>query len=276
MPEFQLFRIKVYLPEQAILPIPGVTRRDLIILNSLKELPIYHSHKGFWSIGNLHQVSNRCIYFRIGRTTKRTGGEYVNGNFMDKEDDDASYTHAMIDTYSGVCAIAYNYKVSSNPFTIGNMLVRLLNSSTTSHINKCSFDIKQIIDPADFVAQLYDAHKITKFWYTFSRPNITDVNEYFMIPAQKATDLINAKNGKSELYGSELNPNVAEKVSNSVGAVGEEAGATIYENHGSKPKRIRLKNNPVTFDIEEVKQETHLVLLWERMMSVYKKIRSAD
>lgn len=85
MPEFQVFRLKVYPSKQISLFEKGKKPADTL-KDVIESLPSAELRKGMiWHIGNVKKLDDAGLYFRIGRTTTSTIEIYQDGNFLDQE-----------------------------------------------------------------------------------------------------------------------------------------------------------------------------------------------
>ena len=84
MLEFLIFRIKVFPPSQESL-FPDERRAPQQILReAIRALPELELRQGFvWHIGNVAEIEDDALYFRIGRTSKTTIEVYRDGKFSD-------------------------------------------------------------------------------------------------------------------------------------------------------------------------------------------------
>ncbi|MFA4966686.1 MAG: hypothetical protein WC624_00480 [Candidatus Margulisiibacteriota bacterium] len=275
MLEFQLFRIKVVQLSQTAL----FSRRDIKPSELLKEaivsLPKDDKERMLiWHIGNIEEVDNNGLYFRIGRTTPQTTERYKDGVFVEEMDEIAPYTHVLIDIEKEVCAIAKKIKVSPTSKGTARQLIRLLNYSEIKKRDNIEFEISDIKDPDDFISHIKKAHSVSKYWLTFSRPNPIDNDDLVVKPLEAMLQGLGADKGKTEFDGKDLDRERLETLSRSIAATGEEAGATIKKNEKDRGTRRRLRGNPVIIKVEDVAREKghHLELL-KIIRSTYENIR---
>jgi hypothetical protein len=276
MIEFQLFRVKVFFPEQMSLLEPPRSRSE-ILREVIESKPEAQLRRGIqWHIGNVEEVGTNALYFRVGRTTTSTLEFFEDGKFADQLFETAPYTHAVIDLPSEVCVIAKKPQLSHQTTGIANQLARLFEHSETALRLETEFKIGEINDPEDFISQLKSAYLISKFTVWFTQPNPWDVNEDFIRPAQKLVRASNGKQGKTELKGERLNPEVLEDISRSAAATSDDAVAWIKPTATKRRVKKRLKGNPVVLQQEDVDSKDSRQHLVQRMLELYEKVRHSS
>jgi hypothetical protein len=228
-----------------------------------------------WHIGNVTNLDQAGLYFRVGRISRSTIEIYneEEGNFLDQEFEMAPYTHALVDVDLELCAIARKTKLSPTTIGIARRFIRLLNNSTKAHELNASFEIDELKDPDDFINHLMTAYSISKFWVRFSRPNAFDANEDFVKPFQKMLNESNGEKGKAELQGSNLKSEPLGAVARSAAATGDDAGALIKPSEGARKVKKQLKGNPVNISEEDVADDIQKRNLLQRIRNLYRQIR---
>ena len=273
MPEFQVFRLKVYPSKQSSL-FEKEKRPADILKEVIESLPSAELRKGMiWHIGNVRELDKAGLYFRIGRTTTSTIEIYQDGNFLDQEFETAPYTHALIDTNLEICAIAKKTRLSLSILGIANQLVKLLNESEKGRYFQLGFEIDEITDPEDFIAYLHKALAISKFWITFSKPNPFDVNKDFIEPMGRLLRESNGERGKTELQGESLSPDKLEALARSAASTGDNAGALLVPSQTETKVKKHLKGNPVMLKQEDLSDDDQKRNLLEKIRALYHKIR---
>jgi hypothetical protein len=276
MIEFQLFRVKVFLPQQMSLLEPPRPRSD-ILREVIESKPEAQLRRGVqWHLGNVEQIGTDALYFRVGRTTTSTLEFFEDGKFADQLFETAPYTHALIDLPTEVCVIAKKTQLSHQTTGIANQLARLFEHSETALKLETEFKIGEINDPEDFISHLKSAYLISKFTVWFTQPNPFDVNEDFIRPAQKLVRASNGHQGKTELKGQSLNAKVLEDISRSAAATSDDAVAWIKPTATKRRVKKRLKGNPVILQQEDVDDTESRGRLVQRMLDLYKKVRNSS
>ena len=273
MLDFQLFRVKVYIPSQINFFIMNKSPTE-ILKEIVFSLPSAELKRGMiWNIGNVTPIDETGIYFRIGRMSKSTIEVYQNGNFLDQEFEIAPYTHVLLDINLEVCAIAKKSKLSAKTAGIVNQLARLLNKSDKASYFDVEIEVNEISDPNDFITHLKQAFAISKFWLTFSRPNSFDANSDFEKPLQRLLKEIEGEKGKLELQGDSLKAGSLEDITRSLASTGNDASALLVEEKGRKGVRKYLRGNPVFILEEDIVDDQQKRDFFRRIREVYYKIR---
>lgn len=275
--EFQLFRIQVYPPIQGQLFEPRKTPSE-ILKEVIYSLPSARLRRGMtWHVGNVTQLDEKALYFRLGRITQQTREVYHDGQFEEQAFEEAPYTHVLLDLELEVCAVARKIKLAVNTARIARQLARLLEKSTGNVKLQADFDIKEIYDPKDFLTHLRQARVISKFWVTFSRPNAFDVNKDFIKPMQKLLNESAGDEGKTELEGDNLNKDSLEELARSAASVGNDAGALLQPQEKRHRVRKSLKGNPATYvteaDIADEQQKKNMI---QEIRDMYQRLRGGQ
>jgi acyl-CoA synthetase (AMP-forming)/AMP-acid ligase II len=272
MLEFQLFRIKV-LSKQMVFN--GTKKPSEILLETINSLPSAETRRDMiWHVGNVSKIDETGLYFRVGRTTKAKREIYQEGKgFIDEEFEEAPYTHVVVDIPIEVCAIAKKAKLSPTRKGIANQLARLLSNSTTGQYYEAEFEIDLLKDPEDFVTHLRKAYAISRFWMTFTRPNPFDVKHDFTEPVSRLLKEVQAQKGKAQVEGKNLKPQILEELTHSAAAAGNEAVARLQRDEKEKPTIMRLSDNPVSLEHEDVSTDEQKKSLLNKVREVYRKVR---
>jgi len=269
---FHLFRVKV-LPLKQMILFERKGSPSQILRETILSFPSFEFRKGkVWQIGNVTQIDEHGIYFRVGRTSKSTLEIYRDGNFVDQQFDAAPYTHVLLDMQLELCAIARKSRLSPKPKGIAGQLNRVLNQSTKAKEFGARFEIVEINDPHDFLIHIRSAYSITKFWITFSLPNIFDTDD-FIKPMQRLLKETSGESGKTELKGDSLNPENLEALTRSAASAGNDAGAVLQPERDRKRVWKFLRGNPVTITQEELSNQEEMLGLLGQMRQIYEQIR---
>jgi hypothetical protein len=276
MLELQLFRIRIFPSTQGELFSQELTREE-ILNRVIRSLPQIETRKrSVWHIGNVSDIDANSLYFKLGRTTISTVEMYRDGNFVDEPFEVAPYTHVFLDSQLEIVAIAKKQRLSPKTTGIANAFIRLLNESNVSRQLHVRFEIDALSDPDEFVAQLSKAYSVTKFWFSFKRPNPIDVNKDYIKPMQLLLHESDGNEGKTELKGDTLKPEVLQDLTRSAAATGDNAGATIQFEQAGQKVRKSLRQNPVIISQDEVAEAEDKKGLLERMRSIYRRIRGKN
>lgn len=275
MLDFQIFRIKVFPPAQTKLFEADKTPQQILV-EAISGLPEAESRAGLiWHIGNVSQIDDSSLYFRIGRTSKSTFEVYNDGRFVDEEFETSPYTHVVLDTELEVCGIARKRKLARTTNGIARQLARLLNQSVRARAIGARFEISMINDPEDFITRLKGAYAIEKFWMTFTRPNAIDVEEDYIKPMERLLSEAEGRRGKTELEGADLEVEVLEQLSRSAASTGDDAGASIRPEPEVKI-RVSLRGNAVDIAQDSIDTEDDKMTIIERLRARYESIREGS
>ncbi len=277
MLEFQLFRIQVYPPIQGQL-FEQRKAPSQILKEVIYSLPSAKLRRGMtWHVGNVTEIDEKALYFRLGRITQLTREVYHDGRFDEQAFEEAPYTHVLLDLELEVCAVAKKIKLAVKTARIGRQLVRLLEKSEGNVKLQADFDIKEIYDPKDFLTHLRQARLISKFWVIFSKPNAFDVNKDFIQPMQKLLSESEGDQGKTEVEGDSLNKDSLEELARSAASVGNDAGALLQPMEKGRRVRKSLKGNSATYTTEEdIAEDKQKKSIMKDIREVYQRLRSGE
>jgi hypothetical protein len=273
MLEFQLFRIGIYFNNQIEIFDPKLSRIE-ILKNILDEKPSLTVLGKNWHIGNIYEIGDFAYYFRLGRTSKSTLEMFEEGNFIESEFETSPYTHVLLNTSLEVCAIAKKNKLSPSIKGIANRLINLFQVSTIISKNNINTEIKEIIDPKDFISYLRTSYAIKNFWVNISRPNAFDADEDFTKPIQSITNEIEARETRIELKGNYLNYLKLESITRSAASTGNKVGATIQQESNGTLKRIKLEGNNIILEVDNKIFEDDKYKFMNNLINYYKQIKN--
>jgi hypothetical protein len=276
MLDFQLFRVKVFPENQERLFRDEKTPPD-ILKESILTVHKTELRKGrVWHIGNVSEIGENAIYFRIGRLATSTLEVYSDGNFVDREFETAPYTHCILDIDIELAAIAKKTSLASRVETIANCLIRLLNLSETAEFYGATFEIDYLTDPEDFIKHLETAYEITRFWVDISRPNVMDVDKLLVGPFEKYIEAADGDKGRAIVEGKGLKLETAEAVARSAATTGDDAGATIKPDEKARKIRKRLKTNPLIARWDDLYDEEEMRNFRDYLRELYRRIREGN
>lgn len=265
MLEFQLFRIKVFpSAQESLFPDERKTPQQILV-QGIRSLPELELRKGFvWHIGNVSEIDDEGLYFRLGRTSRTTIEIYRDGKFLDQEFPVSPYTHAVLDTSLEICAIARKSKLSKTPKGLGSQLQRLLLESAIARHLRVAFEVSAVTDPEDFIAHLRSAHSISKFWLTFTKPNAIDADRDFIKPMERLLSEADGNKGKAIVEGESLRSETLEALARSAASTGDDAGASLQIETDQSRTHVTLRGNvAVVTNDEPQDDEEKRGLLWK-------------
>lgn len=273
MPDFQLFRVKLYESPHLF---DDLTRPQ-ILMHVLGLSPVIEPRKGvIWHIGKLQALGPDAAYFRLGKTTTSTLEVFREGDFVEAEFESAPYTHVIVDSAQGVAAIARKPRLAPNAEGIARQLERLLNDADWTRSRHHEFEIDPLKDPEDFLKYLRSATAVTRFVVTFTRPNPLDIDEDITGPFQRWLGTANATDGKAEIEGDDLDATKLEAVARSAAATGNNATAVLSLEEEARPVKKSLRGGPVTVTHEDVSSQEEKLSLLERVRVVYRRIAGTN
>jgi hypothetical protein len=252
----------------------GPKKPSEILLETIKSLPSAEIRNGMiWHLGNICEIDENGLYFRVGRTTKAKREIYQDGNFTDEEFEEAPYTHIILDIPIEVCAIAKKAKLSPSPKGIANQLIKLFAGSEPARHYGAKFEIDWLKNPEDLIAHLKRAYTISRFSMTFSRPNPFDVEEDIIGPFSKFIKEAQAEKGKAQVEGENLKPQLLEDLTRSAAATGNDAMARLQLDKEQPQTTIHLRENPVFIQQDDVSDDEQKRTLLDKVRQIYRKVR---
>lgn len=272
MAQFQLFRIRVERPEQPDLRDRKRSPRELLV-EAIKERPEAELYRGsVWHIGNIAEIDDQALYFRVGRVKEAQVEKFKGGDFVDQESDVAPYTHAILDVPLQMCAIGSNTKVANTIEDIANRLARLLGNSTIGVELGYSFVSSSVKDPKPFLSHVREAHRIESYRVTFSPPNILDAERDFFGPFSRYAEAANAKKGETQVTGESLDKEAIEDITRTAASAGEDASAKLVPEEGRGAVEKSLKDNPARLEGQAETRDGQRGLL-DRIRELYEEIK---
>ena len=245
--EYHLFRAKFIKSHQRNLFDQNITASELM-KSAINEKPSSELRKGYhWHIGNIHFFNNDTGYFAIGRTTTLSIEKFdeTTGNFTEEETESSPYTYCVFDASIGLIGIAKKTNLAPTTQGIANKIEKLFSLTSGVIENNITVEIRPIPDPDGFICAINRAYRVLRFTATFRGPNPFDADEYFQKPLSTYAAVANASNGRTIIYGDDLNREVLTEVTKSSAATGNEASARIQTSQKQKPTTVNLKGNPI-------------------------------
>ena len=274
MLDFQLFRLKVF-------RIPGslFSTEDSsasLVRSAVLSRPERKSRQGVvWHVGNVEPIDDAALYLAFGRTTRANLPLFnaADRSFVEQEFESAPFTHVIVDTELGLCAIARKTQLASITNILARHLNRVLNDSPPAYEKNVRFAIEPIADPEQFIEQLRQAQSVLGFSITFSLPNPFDANADFQLPMERLLQEAEGTKGKTSISGPHLDPDVLEELSRSAAATGNDASAKLYREGDPRPVSKRLRENLVSVSVSEVTNAEARIEVLEILRRLYLRIR---
>jgi hypothetical protein len=249
---------------------PTTALRDEILRRPTVKL----SRRGVWHIGNVDEIDESGLYFRIGRLSKLRVSIYDDSSqdFVEQEMQRAPYAHALLDWRRELVGIAKEPALAATTTSTSKRFKQLLNTGELATSGAFTFDVSAVSDPEGLLEALRDAYAITKFRYTVRRPNPWDADEAFVKPFEKLVQEAQAQKGNAEVSGVSLDVEPLEQITRSVAATGDDVRALIRKEKDAPAISQSLRGNTAAVAVSALdnKQERKSALdkLRERLTRI--------
>ncbi len=269
MESLQLFRLKVF---------PSMHNQHLtkseLLRQRIEATPTAELRSGYqWHIGNIEEVDECSVYFRVGRTTKTTLERFKDGRFVDTEVEAAPSTGVLLDFELELCAIAAKSKLAPTVMGIAEKLNRLLNEGDPAPEYPIEFEIGDLKNPRGLIESLERAYQIESFWLTVTRPNLFDTEKDFIEPTEHTVEAIRAEKAKTTFSGTDMDKDKTADLARSVGASGDDAGATVRFSEGGPRERVAFSKSGVILTAEDLEDLRDRARAMREMREQYLEIR---
>lgn len=232
-----------------------------------------------WEIGNIEEISNDSLYFKLGRTKNTVIGlkDQTSGNYQDEKLQINPNTSVLLDWQSELLLFIPDSELcQTNKFP--ERLQELLNSCEYSKTNGIMFDIGFIDDPISFINWIQRSYKVLSFRMTFTPSNLFDASEDFEKPLAKMADEFNAAPYDNDIrftnHSTGLNKDTIVKVVKDNAASGARASARAVMKQGDKSTKRQLKNNRAVVRIGKIESKSERQDALRRMKEMYGKIKN--
>lgn len=229
-----------------------------------------------WRVGNFQQWGSYGLRFRIGRDVKVSVERSTpTGDFVDQEDIQSGTAHALLDTRTGVLAIAAPKNLSGNADTMAHMLRRVIEAHDEIRSREAIVEINPMRDPADFMLSLLKAAKIDTLSVNISPPNPSHHDKDFTEPLQNITSRTGARQSTLTLKGGHIRAEEVEDAVRTASARGNLVSARIREKPESKPRTINNKKaaNTIPATRDQIAREPSGI--FEKMLETWHRVRDA-
>lgn len=229
-----------------------------------------------WHIGNMYSMGVNQGYFAFGRTTRTTNSKYddVSGNFVEEEFETSPYTHVVYDSSVGFVGIAHNHRLARSATGIAAKLEQVLRFTTIVRESGVDVIVAAISDPESFLNTIAKSYRVLQFTAHFTGPNPFDADEFFQRPLSVYASAANAKKGKAQIDGDNLDREVVAEVARSTAATGNKAKARVKRRKNQPAVTIGLKGDPVKRRFAEESHDPNQVV--EELSAAYKEVRDDD
>ena len=230
-----------------------------------------------WHVGNVEDLEEGNIYFRLGKQSKATLPKIDNtGNFTEAELENSPYTHAVLDVGLELCALAKNTALSPSTIRIARQLQRVLNNSETALENDVRFVVGHVKNPDDFLNLLSKAYSIRSFTYTFMRRNPFDEDKDFVKPFGALLEETNGDVGQATIKGTQLRVAPLEQISRSAATTGDDVKARLQLDAESPRVVRKLRGNIASVSVDSLDSPQEKVAAIQRARNEYRRVRVRD
>lgn len=251
--------------------------RSSIIRDAIYERVFVENYGFVWTIGNITFIDEDGLYFRIGRRSGVSLGEYDahSGRFSDSLTENWPSTHVFCDTRLGVIAIARNNKLTDVSFTVARRIQNALARSKAAQDPPVTILVDPINSSDDFMEMLRKSYSIKVFSFEFTPPNPFDAEELIQKPLENYVKEARGQRGKVEIEGANLNHETVEDTARSAITSGNEVRALIQIERRQRAVLISSKQYPeiireVFIDTENLANNLEAL---RRIRSRYEELR---
>lgn len=225
-----------------------------------------------WHIGNVVEISQSAIAFRIGRESPAIKESFdpVSHDFRKLNEPAGPSSLAVMDLSLGVLAIAMRSSLAPSPELLGKRFDALLKVSGPVVESSYNIHVGEIYDPSDFIEKLRSANRIKLFSVNFRRPNPTDINRWFQEPLQNALALAEGERGSVGFDGENLNPEVLTSIAKAFSATGDEVRAKMQLPEESGLRWHKNKSSLLGFSTDD---GVSITAVYHEMMDLYNELK---
>ncbi|WP_157799349.1 hypothetical protein [Qipengyuania seohaensis] len=241
-----------------------------VILDSILAHPTAEVGGGSeWHIAAAEKFAGRAIIFQFGRVQSITSPQYdgTRERFYEAEAERAPYVHGVFDGETQACVIEKKSGVTAKPSEVAAKLQKLLNSVDFPAKSGFRVVVDELRDPENFIEQVRQAERITRFQFTAEFENPHDVYKLIHEPAEQYNEQIRGQKTTVETRGEDLNKDVVEEMARSAASVGDTASATILDGERGRGRVIYLRGTPL---LEKLEFSAGLEDIKERMLAALK------
>lgn len=232
-----------------------------------------------WHLGNVEDIENSALYFRVGKTGKTLEARFdeETADFVDTEFENAPYTHGFLDLEYQVCVIATNARLAPVTRSIANRLSDLLQATQVVNAQNATLDVAEIVDPSSFIETVESAYAVLRFTVGFGLPNPFDANEDFQKPMQNYLASLGGDQGSTTASGKgDLDRKVIADMARAAAATGKTASAKLKVSYEAKPQLKKMEGMPATLDEETIPEGEARREFVRKIIAAYIAIRGHD
>jgi hypothetical protein len=278
MPDFQLFRVQVFVSPQRLLETNDdeslETPRQ--ILDAMMRRYRRADDDGRWHMGDVEQIDDSGFYFRFGRERNISRAQYINHRFIDESLETVPYSHVLLDTDLGLVAVGKESEVARQTITTANQLRKYLQGSELAERLRVSISLRPLIDPTDLVDVVRRSVYVRRFRIEISRPNAWDVERDFVKPCQNAVEFLEGEKGNSDVSGDSLNRDRLVEVIRSAASLGTDAAVWARQPEELRAIKRKLSGNQVIVPFIRPNEETGLLRILSLVRAAYERVRRGE
>lgn len=251
--------------------------RSAIIRDAIYERAFVENRGFVWTIGNITPIDEDGLYFKIGRRSGVSLGEYdaYVGQFSDSMTENWPSTHVFCDTRIGIIAVARNSKLTDDSYTVARRIQNALSKSQTAQDPPVTILVDPIYSSDDFMETLRRSYSIRVFSFEFTPPNPFDAEELIQKPLENYVQEARGRRGEVKIEGANLNHETVEDTARSAIASGNEAKALVQLERRQKPVPISSRQYPevvrdVIIDVQDFSNNEEAL---RRIRSRYDELR---
>ena len=170
-----------------------------------------------------------ALRFNFGKTARHKGGQFdpQKGDFVEREDEESSWTPVYIAVKHQVVGIVRNSEMGASPEQLAKKIA--------AHIlNKCGWNsvhdviIAPIAEPDSLIQLVNDAYAVTAVGFESTPPNPFDDND-FSKRIQKRVSDADGKRSKFFIFGDDLNKVLVNQTIKDESALGHSVQVRVRE-----------------------------------------------
>lgn len=276
--EVVLFRARVVKSDQPSMWDAGRAPETTLRM-ALDELPSAQSRKRvWWHVGDITPIDDDSVYFRFGRTADREHPRFDKGHFYHDETEWSPYTEIFADTKIELFGIRHTSKLANRVSDLANRLAMTLSSSSACKEDSTYITLSLIRNPDSLISDIQRAYSISRFQYQVFRPNLDDLDEDFVKPAEKMIENLNGEEGNIDISSrnNDLHRDVTEGLVRQVAASGADCKAQLKFRRNGKTRLRRLKGRPTEVNVQGPETQASLNASIQQIRRIFDELRSSD
>lgn len=209
------------------------------------------SRGSVWHIGNSER-KGEVVYFALGREAVLNAPEFDEKlkEFREVEKRQAPFTVGVFDPRDQTIGILVRQGVSLSAKEVAQKLETLLEEAGFARQANRRVRVDFIPDPTGFIEAVANAHRVTRFEFSFTLPNPPKDEKYIQRPLKDFASRAGATEGKASIKGDDLDKNEIIEVAAAVAIAGDDASANIQARPGQKILRKRLSVNALNEQVD--------------------------